>query len=371
MECYNPITIYKNLNATLYPYGIKVPCGKCHHCIANRKTEKAIRMVHEKQTFGGKAYFLTFTYDEKNVHKTINGELTLSKEFCRKNRDKIYSKLYRMYLKSNKTKEYHKHYKYMIKGEYGGKGTERPHYHIILLINKYNSKILHTWQKYFKGGRMTIEEARSNKAIFYAAGYTAKKLGKEEDKSKPEQEFLFCSRGLGKDWAIKNAEMLKGRHYIYIPKKNGVAKHKIFNIYITWMKKAGIWNAEDEENYREEKRLEVERRDKQIFDEIDLKQRFITGKPLDKQELVFKRDSGVVWMNRNGKGVKEYINSQTVIEIDQYGGEFFKWTNTILEDYKYNYYKKMKHNAEKKAKEWEQKKKSKYINWQTNKGIKI
>ena len=73
-------------------------------------------------------------------------------------------------------------YKYMIAGEYGENGTQRPHYHMILMIKDSYKYILSQFRKRFKNGRYDEQEAISTNSIYYTAGYTQKKNRSERKK---------------------------------------------------------------------------------------------------------------------------------------------------------------------------------------------
>lgn len=353
MECYNKIIITKNIDLKKYKGGILADCGKCQNCIMNRRTEKAIRFIHEAETRKGKTYFLTFTYDDKNVYRNELGYLSLNKDWVRKQRDKIYSKLYRKYIKSGKRKEYHKAYKYMIKGEYGENGTERPHYHIMLILTKYASKIIHLFIEAFKGGRYEVEEAESIKAIFYTAGYTAKKLEWKKGYDNIEPEFLIMSRGLGKDWALQNSEYLKGLKYIQIPTRTGVSKHKIPRIYIEWLYKYKKWTLDDVDEYRETAQEKIKKQKRKLYEEIiEPLHKKLTGKNYDPEEDVTINETPYKFETMTGEIHDTYYNY-----IDITG----QLRNSILETWVKGRNRVLKSKAEKKALEYKLKKDSKYV----------
>lgn len=355
MECYNKIIITKNIDLKKYKGGILVDCGKCQNCVVNKRTEKSIRFVHEAETKKWEQYFLTFTYDEKNVYRNEKGYRSLNKKWVRKQRDKIYSKLYRKYIKSNKKKEYHKQYKYMIKGEYGEEGTKRPHYHIMLAVGKYTSKIIHYFIKYFKGGKYDVQKAESIKATFYTAGYTAKKLGKQTENDDIEQEFLICSRGMGKDWALKNSEYLKHLQYIQIPTKTGVLKHKIPRIYIEWLYRHKKWSLDDVDEYREKMQEKLKKQKEKLYKEIiePIHQK-LTGKKYDTEDDITINDTKYKFTTPDGFVHNTYYNYITV------EGQL---RNSILETWVRGRNQVLKSKAERKALEYKIKKGQKYVEY--------
>ena len=355
MECYNKIIITKNIDLNKYPGGILVDCWKCQNCIMNNRTEKAIRFIHEAESREWETYFLTFTYDDEHIYRNEYGIPSLNKKWTRKQRDKIYSYFYRKYRKSGKRKEYHKQYKYMIKGEYGENGTERPHYHIMLMIGKYASKIIHQFIKHFKGGRYKVEKAESIKAVFYTAGYTAKKLDWKKGHDNVEPEFLIMSRGLGKEWALKNSEYLKELKYIQIPTRNGVSKHKIPRIYIEWLYREKKWTLEDVDNYRENVQEKVKKQKKRLYEEIiePLHER-LTGKKYNPEDDITINDTKYTFESPVYGHHHTYYNY-----IDGTG----QLKNSILETWVLGKNRVIKSKAEKRALEYKLKKDSKYVKY--------
>ena len=323
--------------------------------LQERRTEKAIRFIHEAEARKWKTYFLTFTYDDKHIYRNEKGYISLNKNWVRKQRDKIYSVLYRKYIKSGKRKEYHKQYKYMIKGEYGENGTERAHYHIMLTIGKYASKIIHLFIKYFQGGRYEVEEAESARAVFYTAGYTAKKLEWKKGYDDIEPEFLMLSRGLGKEWVLKNSENLKYLKYIMIPTRTGVSKHKIPSIYIEWLYREKLWTLDDVEEYKETAQEKIKKQKKRLYEEViePVHQR-LTGKKYDPEEDITIHDTKLQFETMNGIQHDTYYN---------YTDGTGQLRNSILETWVKGRNRVLKSIAEKRALEYKIKKDSKYVKY--------
>lgn len=277
MRCTNPIFIQPEKQEILYrrfPLGIKVGCGKCYSCRAKKSMEKTIRFIHEYETLkkkeNWKIFFITVTFDKnkiKEAHTTENGELTLNKEWIRKKRDSIYSKLYRKFKKTGT--EFHKMYKYMIAGEYGENGTQRPHYHMILMIKDSYKYILSQFRKRFKNGRYDEQEAISTNSIYYTAGYTQKKIGANEKNDNIEEPFLIMSRGLGKNWVLEDKNYWNAyiKNYLDLPTKKGIIKIPIPRIYHEWAHRYEIVKDEQlEEWHRIKKERVKEMIQKQIED---------------------------------------------------------------------------------------------------------
>lgn len=70
-DCYNKIYLKDK--------DIEVECGKCLNCIANKKKEKALRLIHEMNDFRYK-YFITLTMDELNATRCKDGRTEVRKK---------------------------------------------------------------------------------------------------------------------------------------------------------------------------------------------------------------------------------------------------------------------------------------------------
>lgn len=123
---YIPLGRYTPELAKEHPGAIKIPCGKCRGCRANKARIWADRMILELD-HSKKAVFLTLTYNNEHVpirfdQKTGEAVLTLNKRDLQ------------LFFKRLRKRFPDKELRYYACGEYGqGKlSTHRPHYHIIL-----------------------------------------------------------------------------------------------------------------------------------------------------------------------------------------------------------------------------------------------
>lgn len=355
MKCYNPITIYKNLDRKEFPRGIEVDCGKCIICKQKRALNKAIRMLNEAETKlennnKYKINFLTFTYDDEHIYKK-NGIPTLCKKMIRKIRDKIYSRMYRKYKKTGNRK--YIEYKYMIAGEYGQNGTERPHYHMIIITKGKNAKIIHEWIKELKGGRTDVQTNATTRSIFYVAGYVAKKIGEKATKKEIEDPFIICSKGLGKEWVLQNSELLKEREYLEIPTNKGIIKTRIPRIYIDWLQRNKKWTDEEVEDYKKRMREKAEEDNRKlIFEVINEEHYKITGRLFIEEDEIFKKTDRIF---------EEYDGITNIYKnwIDKNG----LWHNSLWEHYKTGINRIRKLRAIQKLEEKEARKRKKYIEY--------
>lgn len=182
----------------------KLPCGHCRACRIARSREWYTRIFHESLSYED-MLFVTLTYDD--VHLPKDGEL--EKEELVK-----YIKRLRGRLEGRKIK-------YYCCGEYGDdKG--RPHYHCILFnvgwkdcVKGYKVR-RKGW--YLKGGEVYDSWKKGSvvcgdveiDSIRYVTDYIHKKLyGKAAEADRREQPFAIFSRGLGRDFCLKNEAYFK------------------------------------------------------------------------------------------------------------------------------------------------------------------
>lgn len=209
MACYRPQPVYltptgwrfaaagkKRYTDKLQRY---VSCGQCIGCRLERSRQWAVRSVHEAQ-FHDENYFLTLTYDDKNLPR--DGSL------CSKTLQKFWKKFRKAHPLMR--------FKYYAAGEYGD-NYGRPHYHASVFgmelpdlqpsfksstgFQMYSSSIL---ERIWSNGAVYVAPLTFETAA-YTARYICKKVtGKNaEDHYKrlgiaPERAWM--SKGLGKEW---------------------------------------------------------------------------------------------------------------------------------------------------------------------------
>lgn len=193
-NCTNPIML-KN--------GKIVPCGTCLLCRRFNRASWQVRCEHELITCGGKASFITLTYKSKFLNKS--GIIPKNEKDCCGNL------IIEDVQKFNKRlrKAIKKPLKIVYCGEYGDNETLRPHWHLIVF--GVEPKNLPDISKIWGMGRVDVSpiNATSN-AISYVLGYVSKKAMKKNDKIDDylkfgkRPPFIRFSKGIGKDWAIRN-----------------------------------------------------------------------------------------------------------------------------------------------------------------------
>lgn len=222
---------------------INVPCGKCANCIKRRRMEWCFRMEQELAV-SKCAFFVTLTYDNKNVPYDKYGNLILldttlnsKKNFLSVNNRKPISDKYlrkmklpghvdrsvqgfikRLRTKQSRFKGENREtwlygldmkkdkVKFWATGEYGGR-FGRPHFHLII----FNCSVKLIEESWPFGG---IDVSRASKgSIAYCTKYMDKWRDKKQDWRKPI-EFNTQSEGLGlafvekmRDWYKKNLDI--------------------------------------------------------------------------------------------------------------------------------------------------------------------
>ena len=218
MSCSNPLLAWKNPDTGLLQilsrerwkiaeaekyFGkdnvFLLPCGHCSSCLIAKRKEYAVRCAMEAKSHSYSC-FVTLTYDDAHCpSKLIKRDLQY---FIKKLRNRGHK------------------LRYFGCGEYGGQ-TARPHYHIILFgyfpddlkpftkspsgVMLFTSKeVSEVWSK----GFVTIQDFDPY-AAGYVAGYTTKKIGKDDG-------FLLMSKkpGLGREYMEKNAEKIQDFDFV-------------------------------------------------------------------------------------------------------------------------------------------------------------
>lgn len=209
-QCLAPV-YHKQKNSKSYEC---YPCGTCSACISRRASAWSFRLMQEEK-YAYSAYFITLTYNDKNVPRTRNGFLEIRKRdlqlFFKRLRKMQTS---RRFCKKKGIPYIEQPLKYFAVGEYGGK-LKRPHYHVIL----------------FNCSAELVEEAWKAGHVHYgyvsgaSVGYTMKYMSKESkipihrnDDRTPE--FSLMSKCLGECYLSANM--------IYYHKKNTLVGHRCF-----------------------------------------------------------------------------------------------------------------------------------------------
>lgn len=121
------------------PLYLVVPCGKCVICRKRKASALAARAIAETYTSGKSPLFLTLTYNDFHLRRSLIGIPTLQKLDLQ-----LFFKRLRSLLDAYNIEH---HLRYLACGEYGSK-THRPHYHILLWNFPYEHEYFHgDWLK--------------------------------------------------------------------------------------------------------------------------------------------------------------------------------------------------------------------------------
>lgn len=246
---YIPIGRYDHDLAVDYPDGIKIPCGKCAGCRAQKSREWADRMILELD-HSKKAVFLTLTYNDDHVPAimqitTGQFELTLQKRDLQ------------LFMKRLRKRFKDKELRFYAVGEYG-KNTQRPHYHLILfglgLDDFKDLKIKGSnelGQIYYKSDWLAEEVWKlgfcllsevSWKTCAYVARYVKKKdMGLVTDEyvermSQPEFSVMSRDPGIGMYYPLEHKEYLSKSVY-YFSDQNDIVQVRFPSVFLNYLEK--------------------------------------------------------------------------------------------------------------------------------------
>jgi len=184
-------------------YSFPADCGKCLKCLIKRKSHWAYRISQEqKDSFS--AYFVTLTYDDKNL-PWGNGKPLLNKgdhkDFIKKLKELekpknlalrteiSYEELLRF--KAGILEPADARLKYYGVGEYGDT-TSRPHWHYLIFNLRDTRNIGRAWSR----GIVQVDECNPN-TIDYVLKYMIKERPEEWNDEDYQREISFMSKGLG------------------------------------------------------------------------------------------------------------------------------------------------------------------------------
>lgn len=221
MVCFSPLKGYRSRNINPetkkrpivfspsqgYPdLPVVVPCGKCLGCLMTRAFYWSVRCVCESVDYD-ECYFLTLTYDDKNIPDGRN--------LCRAHVQSFVKRL-RYYFRDYRLRVFYC-------GEYGEK-RHRPHYHMIVFglpLKKKNIKMFVSdiskrgnenyacpfLEKIWKLGLVRVGSFSSNSAS-YVAQYTLKKNSSKMErflKTREIKPFVGASNrpGIGYDYFMR------------------------------------------------------------------------------------------------------------------------------------------------------------------------
>lgn len=235
----------------------RIPCGKCKECRIQHSEEWAFRCMMEAKEHEDNIMF-TLTYDDKYVPKGMKineetGEVTETLTLKRKDIQDFIKRLRKHYeplkIKTYYCGEYGNSEEY--KDNYGRlrRGTERPHYHIIVFGLKVDDMRFHKWSKcewskeknaLYKSktidkiwgmGHVDLNEV-NYETCCYVARYVVKKFKGSESEEHYRKlgkipEFQGQSQGIGKTFYEKNKEKIFNQEAFWQVTKKGLKRIKL------------------------------------------------------------------------------------------------------------------------------------------------
>lgn len=205
MRCYTPIWVQNQGEGE--ESKIKVPCGDCWACLANKRAEWTFRL-REEWKMSLSAFFVTLTYNDWHVPRNKEGIETLKKkdivDYHKRLRKVIGKNVHKVERRLFKGRDF----KYFNVGEYGEK-TLRPHYHGIYfnIPASLMQELQDCWFKYNNELRQNgpIGYVRANELtnarIHYTTGYILTKKNKLCDQLGLEKPKLLVSKGIGENYS--------------------------------------------------------------------------------------------------------------------------------------------------------------------------
>lgn len=231
-----------------------IPCGNCLECKLRKSQEWSFRCMKEASKYENNI-MLTLTYDDEHLPKSkyVNLETGELFESLTLKKDDVQKFMKRL------RKKFGEGIRFFMCGEYGSdseykdwkgqvrKGTERPHYHIILFNIKVEDLRFYKWsfcdwskdkyplfksktmEKLWPFGFVDLNEV-TKETCDYVARYTTKKLKGDYAKKEYEEKgrippYLNMSRnpGIGYDFFEENKEkFLNDSQSMYLKTKKGL-----------------------------------------------------------------------------------------------------------------------------------------------------
>lgn len=178
--------------------GQPVPCGRCVVCYKRRAAGWMFR-ISKQHLLSETAYFITLTYDEKNVPLVADADGVALRSLNRKHVVDYCKRLRIAHARAG----YNAPIKYYFVGEYG-KSTVRPHYHAIifnarpdLIDAAWTLSIGHSKHDRVKAGNVHIDDV-TPASICYVTKYLQKgRVVPQFDGDPRVREFANISKGLG------------------------------------------------------------------------------------------------------------------------------------------------------------------------------
>lgn len=197
MGCNYPVRAYR-LNSGEVVWHLKngndhradlmIPCGQCLGCKLERSRQWAIRVMHEASQHELNC-FVTLTYDDKHLPDLNSLDYPAFQLFMKRLRKKYSGRKIKFYMC----------------GEYGGQGTERPHYHACLFGHNFDDlvpfKITKAGSKIYTSAKLAslwpYGFSTVGEVTFESAAYTARYIMKKQQGKEGLKNYEEIDRETG------------------------------------------------------------------------------------------------------------------------------------------------------------------------------
>lgn len=255
----------KFLDGVEYPT-FDIPCGKCELCRVDMRYSKALRIMLEAESWPGKTYFITLTFNDENLgDKDLNHRewaqfiKNFRAEFCEaKYCDISVPRHYKRYGKVRSRT--FKQIKQVMCGEYGDT-FGRKHFHGIIFNHNFDDieftgtyskkgNPVHTSKKLqavWKKGFVQVEEVTFDLAL-YVGSYVTDPMDEDPNHGHKKKQYGRFGVGIGETWI---------RKYWRDALSAGCIKtfERDYPIPRYFINKIREWYPEQYEKWRETKRL--------------------------------------------------------------------------------------------------------------------
>lgn len=211
----------RDLEITEHYHVYDIPCGKCELCAVDMRYSKALRIMLEAESWPGRSYFITLTFDNENLG---DGELNHDEwaQFMKNFRQKFCQAKY-CKIKDRGGKRHGREYsvtfkkiKQVMAGEYGDK-FGRKHFHGIIFnhsftdiefTGRYSEKgnpiytspsLRDCWQK----GAVQVAPLEFDLALYIAAYVTDKVDQPDVNHGRRKKQYGRFGVGIGLEWIKK------------------------------------------------------------------------------------------------------------------------------------------------------------------------
>jgi len=194
----------------------QVPCGRCVFCLQKKRRHWQFRLDQEMKR-SSSAYFVTLTYNDKEIPNSVLGKTSLHKadivKFNKRLRAEIHRDLKRQEKKLKTTLAEPK-IKYFLIGEYGPE-TKRPHYHAVYF--NVPPPVMNKLPKLWKLGIVQVD-VLNHQRIGYVTKYM---ICQEHEYNGKEQPFQLSSNHIGLDYLTRNRKNISENLRNYVIDDNG------------------------------------------------------------------------------------------------------------------------------------------------------